>query len=105
MRRHLARSDARRKQRPVVRTSDRVMSSVTLYVVREQHDFATRSQNLVHGLCIYLCIYLFTCVSVYLYIYLFIYSSIYLSPHSSVHLFIHPSIYLSIYLSVYLEKW
>ena len=35
-------------------------------VVREQHDFAARTQNVVHGRPVNQSIYLFICVSIYL---------------------------------------
>ena len=52
MQRHLARSDARRKQRQVVRTSG-PGDELRNCVVREQHDFAASTQSIVHTLSLY----------------------------------------------------
>ena len=93
--RHLARSDARRKQRRVVRTSG-PDDELRHCVVREQHDFAASTQSIVHGLHAKLSsICLSICVSIYL--------SICLSIHPSISLHIYPSISLSIHLSIYLS--
>ena len=92
MQRHLARSDARRKQRRVVRTSG-PDDELRHCVVREQHGFAASTQSIVHGLHAKLpSICLSICVSIYLFICLFI--------HPSVFLHIYPSISLSIHLSI-----
>ena len=73
MQRHLARSDARRKQRRVVRTSG-PDDELRHCVVREQHGFAASTQSIVHGLhaklssiCLSICVstYLSICLSIH----------------------------------------
>ena len=106
MQRHLARSDARRKQQRVVRTSG-PGDELRRYVVCEQHDFPASTQSVVHGLYVSLssiCLSICICVhiihlSVYLSICL-IYSFIYFSPCLTIHLSIHPSAYLFVCLSI-----
>ena len=83
MQRYLARSDRRRKQRPVVRTNGRGDEQRNC-VVHEQHDFAANTQMVVHTRTIYQYIHLSVYLYIYLSVYLSIYSSIYLSPHPSV---------------------
>ena len=100
--RHLARSDARRKQPQVVRTSG-LDNELRHCVVREQHDFDASTQSIVHRLHAKLSsVCLSTCVSIYLFICLSIHPSIFLHIYPSISLSIHLSIYS---LFVYLAKW
>ena len=94
MQRHLARSDARRKQPQVFRTSG-LDNELRHCVVREQHAFAASTQSIVHGLhaklssiCVSICVFII-CPFVYLFIH-----------HISPYLSIHPSVYLFVCLSI-----
>ena len=98
LRRHLARSGARQKQRPVVRMSGKTMNCATAEFV----DSMTLPPSHRALYTDYLSIYPFICLSVYLcciylFVYLFIQSScMYLPIYLSISLSIHLSIELSI---------
>ena len=100
MQRHLARSDKRRKQQPVTRTSG-PGNKLRNYVVCDQRDFTASTESVVHGLYVNLsstCLSI--CVSIYLSICLSIHSSIFLHIYIPIHLSIHSSVYLFVWLSI-----